>query len=175
MKKFPLFYVFIFIVFLIGACTKTTVIKFNMKANDVIFTLDTSSLIGERTMISQNLIYNLDSALSANSLDKSAMTYINVKETYIDLISGVSTLDDFNYIKSMLQTDSKPLTELAMIDPMPKDGVRSIPLDVNGTFDFRSYLDGAVPKLIIRGYFNTPITQEAKVRCRITFEIHGEL
>lgn len=160
--------------FLLAGCTNTEVIRFNLKPDDIIFTVD-PQIAGDKKLVVQGLKYNLDSALSANGMDRTKMTKIKITELYFDILQGDATFDVFDYITTTIETTTLPASALASKNPMPKDGVKSMPFDVSGSLDLRPFLDQTIGIFSAKTTVNTTISKSLLMRCRMTFQVEGQL
>lgn len=158
-----------------AGCNKKNLldIKFGMNAKEIEFTSPAAPNPGEMNFLIQKLEYNLDSLAKANNVNLSQIKSIKVKEAFIDIVDPdqpTLTFDAVDFAEAYCSVDGKPEIKIAAKNPIAKDHVRSIKLDIIGE-ELVSYLKSSSAQFRLRGKTNTPINSPVKMKARFSFDV----
>lgn len=161
---------------LMASCTKEDLqVKFDMDAASVDFLVKATSQSGAMAIDAQNLTYNLDSVCKANNVNKDQIKSVKIKEVFLDILDNNNTTFDLvNWAEAYVGSAGKADLMLASKNPVPKDGVRTIALDIKD-IELVEYIKSNQMSFFAKGETNAPVKTDVPMRARVKFSIVGQL
>ena len=161
---------------LMTACTKEDLqVTFDLNAANVVFVVKATPQSGAMAIDAQNLSYNLDSVCKANNVNKDQIKSVKIKEVFLDIVDNNNTTFDLvDWAEAYVGAAGQADLLLAAKNPVPKDGTRSISLDVKSV-ELADYIKSNQMSFFAKGQTNAPVKSDVEMRARVTFSITGQI
>lgn len=157
---------------LISSCTKEALkVKAGLNAKEVSFVVKASPQSGAMQIDAQNMSFNLDSLCKANSFSKDQITSVKVESVFLDIVdNNATTFDIVDWAEAYVGSIGKADALLASKNPVAKDGVRTIGLDLKDV-ELVDYIKSNQMSFFAKGQTNKPLANDVQMKARVKFNI----
>ncbi|MBI3233003.1 MAG: hypothetical protein HYZ42_03015 [Bacteroidetes bacterium] len=159
----------------ISSCSKEDLkINFDLGASEINFEVKASPQAGAMQIDAQNMQYNLDSVCKANSISKDQIKSVKIKEVFLDILDNKTTFDIIDWAEAYVGASGKANLLLASKNPVLKDGVRTISLDLKDV-ELVEYIQANQMSFFAKGATNSPILTNVPMRARVKFSLTAQV
>ncbi len=163
------------LLFVAGCSKKNLEVKFDLNPKTVEFTVPVTPQAGDMTFVLNKLEYNLDSLAKANSISISQIKSIKIAEIYLDIVDqNNTTFNIVDWAEAFCKVDNLAEVKIASKNPVLKDNVRTIKLDV-ADIELADYLKSTSAQFRLSGHTNAPIVSPVEMRARVRLNVVGAL
>jgi hypothetical protein len=160
-----------------GSCDPADLtITFNLPTSDIHFTVPATPVAGSITIPTKAVVFNLDSVLNANGVNKDQIQSILLKSFIIDIdqANPDANFDNFDWISKSMSTPNISKVLIAEKNPIPHDKIRSISLDVKGVEMANMFKEGNIT-LYVGASSNSAITSDIPMTAKMVFTVKGKI